>query len=375
MTYINKTAVVIPAYKPDARLATYVNELKSAGVGKIVVIDDGSGEEYARFFESFRQDDQVDLISYSPNAGKGVALKRGLTHVKDNCKSISYIVTADSDGQHTAVDVLRTAEMVSKEEGALVLGTRDFSNPDVPLRSRIGNRTTTVVFRLLYGQWIPDTQTGLRGFDLSLLPLMIDVRGERYEYEMKVLIKCATLKIPMKTLTIETVYENNNECSHFNPIKDSIKIYSVIFKDFFCFTGTSLGSFCFDYGLYLLFNNVFKSIESLDSEFNFLFIHMVSHIFLATLIARVISGTLNYYLNKKLVFHSKTPAIKSFPRYLVVFFTILLLSAYLTSSLHIWFNWDDNAVKIPVDIALFFLSYFIQRKWVFSEKKFNSKVK
>ena len=206
MSAAKHTAVVIPAYKPDDRLPPYVDALKAAGVGSIVIVDDGSGKEFQPLFASIPQDDVVHIISYEPNAGKGVALKRGMQYVLDHCPQQLYVLTADSDGQHTVKDVLRMAEAMDEDSSGLLLGSRDFSQPDVPFKSRNGNRITSTVFKLLYGQWVSDTQTGLRGFARELLPMMIAVKGDRYEYEMNMLIDAAKRKIKVEEVKIETIY-------------------------------------------------------------------------------------------------------------------------------------------------------------------------
>ena len=197
MSDANRTAVIIPAYKPDKRLPPYVAQLKDAGIGKIVIVDDGSGKDFQPLFSSIPQDDVVHIISYEPNAGKGVALKRGMTYLLEECPEQAFVVTADSDGQHTVKDVLRMAAAMAENSDGLLLGSRDFDQPDVPFKSRNGNKITATVFRLLYGVWVQDTQTGLRGFARELLPTMIAVKGDRYEYEMNVLIACARAAVRM----------------------------------------------------------------------------------------------------------------------------------------------------------------------------------
>ena len=96
------------------------------------------------------------------------------------------------------------------------------------------------VFKLLYGTSITDTQTGLRGFPNSIIPLMVDIDGERFEYETKMLIEVIDHKVPIDEVTIETIYFDNNAETHFNPIKDSIRIYKVIFASFFKFVLSSV---------------------------------------------------------------------------------------------------------------------------------------
>jgi len=370
MSDANRTVVLIPAYKPDKRLPPYVQQLKDAGVGKIIIVDDGSGADYQPLFASIEQDDVVHIISYEPNCGKGVALKRGMAYIHEECPEQAFVVTADSDGQHTVKDVLRMAAAMGENSDGLLLGSRDFDQPDVPFKSRNGNKITATVFRLLYGVWVKDTQTGLRGFARELLPTMIAVKGDRYEYEMNVLIECAHQKIAMRPLTIQTVYENNNEGSHFRAVRDSVRIYSVILAGFFRFIGASVASFLVDYLLYLLLNNILKSASpAMAQQISFLFLYFVPHIVIATAGARVLSGVFNFVVNRKFVFRDKASARKSFPRYLAVFFLIMLLSAAFTSGLHACFGWNENIVKIPVDLLLFFLSYTLQQRWVFGGRK------
>ena len=363
------TAVIIPAYKPDDRLPPYVAALKKAGVGKIVIVDDGSGGDFAALFAGIPQDEVTHIISYTPNAGKGVALKRGMQYLQDECPEMQYAITADSDGQHTVTDVLRMAESLREDDSGLLLGSRDFDQPDVPFKSRNGNKITSTVFKLLYGVWVSDTQTGLRGFSTKLLPTMIAVKGERYEYEMNMLIECAHQRLPMRALPIETVYENNNEGSHFRAVRDSVRIYSVILAGFFKFISASLASFLIDYGLYLLFNLLLRNLPGMADEVKVLFLRFVPHITIATVAARILSGLFNFTVNRKFVFGDKGKVSRSFPRYLVVFFANMILSAALTSGLHLWLGWSDNLTKIPVDILLFFLSYKVQQSWVFAPEK------
>lgn len=369
---MQQCALLIPAYKPDDRLPPYVAALKEAGVGKIVIVDDGSGESFQPLFQQIPQDDVTVILSYTPNGGKGHALKTGMQYLLDHCPDQKYIITADSDGQHTVTDVLRMVEALHENDQGLLLGSRDFSrnNKNVPARSRFGNRTTTVVFKLFYGQWVEDTQTGLRGFERSLLPTMVKVRGERYEYEMNMLIDCAQMKIPLRALPIETVYENNNEGSHFRPFQDSVRIYSVILGSFLKFIGTALASWLVDYGLFVLLNFLLKTFcPGLEVSYQLWLVTITLRIAIAKVLARLASGVVNYSLNKKLVFEDKGSVKTSGPRYLCVFVLNLLASVVLISTLCRLTGISENLLSIPVDIFLFIVNYFVQRAWVFPKKQ------
>ena len=364
-----EAAILIPSYQPDGKLPPYVSALREAGFGKILVVDDGSGADYDAIFESLGEDAVVHVLRYTPNHGKGYALRTGMRYLYDECPECRFILTADSDGQHTVEDTLRMADALSEDATGLLLGSRDFSQADVPSKSRMGNRITTAVFLALYGQRVTDTQTGLRGFARELLPRFLQTKGDRYEYEMNQLIDCSAAKIPIRALPITTVYENNNEGTHFHPVRDSARIYAVIFGRFFKFIAVSLLCFLVDYGLFLLLNWLFETyVPSLNTNFRFLFLRFVLRIGLATFLARVVSSTVNFFLNKKLVFGSKGSFWHTFPRYLCTVLLVVLLSTGLVSSCHVWFGWNENIVKMPVDVLLFFLSYYLQRIWVFTSK-------
>ncbi|MDD3214866.1 MAG: bifunctional glycosyltransferase family 2/GtrA family protein [Eubacteriales bacterium] len=359
-------AVLIPTYQPDAKLPPYVDALLDAGFARVVVVDDGSGDAYDGIFAPLAAREGVRLIRYAQNRGKGFALREGMRCLLAEYPDCAFILTADSDGQHTVPDALRMADALHEDSTGLLLGSRDFSLPNVPAKSRMGNHITSTVFRLLYGQRVGDTQTGLRGFHRSLLERFLRTKGDRYEYEMNQLIDCSADRIPIRALSIETVYENNNEGSHFHPVRDSWRIYRVILSRFFRFIAASLIGFCVDYGLYLLLNNLFRAyVPALDATVGILFFRFIARIGLAAVLARIVSSTVNFLLNRSYVFDSRQHIGVSFWRYAVTVVVIVCLSAWLTSSLHTWFGWNDNLVKIPVDILLFFLSYYVQRRWVF----------
>lgn len=359
-------AVLIPAYQPDHRLGPYVEQLVNAGVKTIVVVDDGSGPGYDDIFSGLAKVGQAAVLRYPVNRGKGYALRYGMEHIQEAYPGCRFIVTADSDGQHTVTDILRMADALREDATGLLLGTRDFSGPDVPLKSRMGNRITCRVFQALYGQKITDTQTGLRGFAFAMLPHMLQIKGDRYEYEMNQLIHCSIERIPIRSLPIETVYEDNNSGSHFRAFADSWRIYRLILARFVRYTASSLLSFLVDYGLFLLINSLLKTYApALDVHLSVWFVSFIARVAVAAGAARMVSATVNYLINKRMVFFSRAAAGKSFLRYAATVVLVIALSSGIVSSLNIGLGWSENVTKIPVDLLLFFFSYYLQRRWVF----------
>ncbi len=361
ITALKNAVILIPSLEPDDRLPAYIRKLGENGFGHLVVVDDGSSEKYQPIFNEIAKMDNTVVLHHEVNQGKGIGLKTGYRYILENIPDCYGVITADADGQHTVEDCIRLAEKLATGERALYLGSRDFSEKQVPFKSKAGNRITSAVFALLYGKWLPDTQTGLRAFRREDLQFMIDVEGARFEYEMNVLIACARAKLKMIPVTIETVYENENEGSHFHPFRDSFRIYKVILGSFIKFCGTSLLCFLIDWALFNIFRMFFP-----DNNVTFLGFTLNSGIWISTVLARIISATVNFLLNKNVVFKKSGKAGISFARYAVLCVGIVILSA-LGTQLLTSIGVAGWLAKPIVDVILYFLSYNVQQKWVFGE--------
>ncbi len=219
--------IVIPAYEPEDKLISLILSIQEHCNYGIVIVDDGSSPSCGRIFKKAGELGCTILV-HDRNQGKGAALKTAFTYLL-TLKEQQGVVCADCDGQHTYQDILKIAEGITTHTTALLLGTRKFIGT-IPLKSLLGNKITCFVFSLVSGQKISDTQTGLRGFSPRLLPWMITLKGERYEYEMNQLLEAKAAGHELLSIPIETIYENNNNGSHFRPVRDSIRVYKPIVK-------------------------------------------------------------------------------------------------------------------------------------------------
>ena len=239
---LKNITVIIPSLNPDEKLQNTVNNLLSVGFTDIVCVNDGSREDCLGFFP--KESANVTRLTHEFNRGKGAALKTAFAYLLQRRPNSIGAVTVDGDGQHAAKDVLRCVEQMVADKEKIILGCRDFSEPHVPKRSRYGNRITSGVFKLLCGMKLSDTQTGLRAFPAKYYTDMLEISGDRFEYETNMLLEMKARKIPYGEVKIETVYIEENKTSHFRPFKDSYRIYSLIFKftlgEFFKFALSSL---------------------------------------------------------------------------------------------------------------------------------------
>lgn len=236
--------VMIPSLNPDDKVIKYVNDLISIGFKNIIIINDGSNEDYDQYFKILNEKEECIVLKHAVNQGKGRALKTGFNYYLNNFSKNQFkgVVTADADGQHSPEDTAKVALSLQNNPESLILGTRDFNEEIVPFKSRIGNKLTTVVFSILYSKRINDTQTGLRGIPHDFISDCITMKGERFEYEINMLIEAVRNRVNFLEEKIQTIYFDSNRETHFNAVGDSLRIYGVIFKNFFKFIFSSMAS-------------------------------------------------------------------------------------------------------------------------------------
>jgi glycosyltransferase involved in cell wall biosynthesis len=341
-------AILIPAYQPNQLLKQLVDELLALKLQLLIVIDDGSDSACEPLFLELEQAG-CHVLHHPTNQGKGATIKTGIAYAVATFPELSGVVTCDADGQHRPADILRVADALKAQPQALILGTRDFSQSDVPKTSRMGNRFSAMYFKLTTGITCHDTQTGLRGIPRDLNALALEITENRYDYEMTFLTRAAKSGVPLVTVDIATVYLNKNAASHFRPFVDSIRIYREPLK----FTLASILSAAVDLGIFSLLTRLLSGT-------------LIQLVFLATIGARITSGLVNFILNRRFSFRVVTSVRRQFLRYLLLYGVQLSLSicfVYLLAFLPIHLT----LIKLFVDFVLFLGSFFIQKNWVFKQ--------
>ncbi|MCU7730057.1 glycosyltransferase family 2 protein [Actinoplanes sp. KI2] len=221
---LSETVVLLPVYRPGPQLPALVGDLLSDGWAGIVVVDDGGGAEAAAHLARVRAAG-CTVLHHRRNLGKGSALKTGLRHAASAYPGRA-VVCADADGQHRAEDIRRV--VTRGAPGQMVLGVRRVDR--MPLRSRVGNTVTRVLFRAVTGRRVADTQTGLRVFPGPLLGRLGAVPGAHFDYEMNVLLEAARTGLRIDQVEIPTRYLDGNAASNFSGITDSVRVYRALLR-------------------------------------------------------------------------------------------------------------------------------------------------
>ena len=343
---MRKRIALIPSYEPDDNLLKVVTELLENSF-TVVVVNDGSSEQYNEIFNKLPK--EVHYLAYEVNQGKGHALKYGFSYIKDHFDEDTIIVTLDSDGQHRVSDAMKICD-VCEENNGIVLGSRYFGK-GTPRKSRFGNFMARITFLISTRHKVYDTQTGLRAFDYSLLERLISIKGERYEYEMNVLLDAVRHNIPLKEERIETIYINDNAGTHYNPFKDTLRIFKEVIK----FSLSSLIGFLVDYAAFTLLTLIPVSWEHWTLACN--------------VIARIISASVNFTINYKLVFKSKEKVWIAILKYALLAIFILGCNTALLWLLVEQAGMNKYLAKVIVEITMFITSWLVQRLFVFRKKK------
>ena len=349
--------VIIPSLNPDEKIVSTVQSLLDEGFDDIVLVDDGSSAEHKARFDEAKALGNVSLLVHEVNKGKGRAMKTAFEYILKNRPNKPNVITVDGDGQHLAKDVKRCIEKLEENPHSFVLGVRNFNLSNVPARSKFGNTITRTVFRLLCGIKVSDTQTGLRAIPFEHLELMCSIDGDRYEYESNQLFAVKQAGIEFNEVVIDTVYIEENQTSHFRPIRDSIRIYGIIIR----YIASSLASTLIDVTLFTVLGKLGFSNEL--------------RIILAEAIARIVSSFVNFSINRKVVFKSKENYGSTMVKYYILCVCQLAASTglvYLFST--VIFGLQDGSlfdtlIKCVVDGFLFLISFRIQQTWVFAKKK------
>jgi putative flippase GtrA len=309
-------------------------------------VDDGSGSDFAIWFDEAAQSDQVHLVRHAVNLGKGAALKAGMNFALASFPGVIGVVTADADGQHEAEDIVRVVNRLRVSQGALVMGVRAFTG-DVPLRSRIGNNITRVLMRLLIGQRLTDTQTGLRGVPVALIYHLLRLQSCGYEFELDMLIACKHQGYPVLQEPIRTIYLEENKSSHFDPILDSMRIYFLLFR----FGMLSLLTAALDN---IVFALMFRTTGSIAES---------------QTVGRLIAMIFNYLGARTAVFHSRQRHAIVLPKYVSLVVINGLLSYALIHVISERIGIGTIYAKLIAEGLLFIANFAIQRDFVFTRRQ------
>ncbi len=213
-----KVCILVPTFNNAKTLAILLDDLNSFNAF-IIVVNDGSTDETDKILLQFPE---IQSISYSPNRGKGYALRQGFRVAVE--KGFDYAISIDSDGQHFAKDIPAFLKTLEKNPGSLIIGARNMDQHSVPAKSSFGHRFSNFWFRVETGIELPDTQSGFSLYPVTRLQSMTFIT-RRFEFEIEVIVRAAWKGIPVISVPVSVYYAPPEErVSHFRPFIDFTRI-------------------------------------------------------------------------------------------------------------------------------------------------------
>jgi len=346
--------LLIPAYRPSAILPDLVEavmaEDRQGTICGTVVVDDGSGPEFRDIFELLQARERVTVLRHAVNLGKGAALKTGLNYALVSFPETAGVVTADADGQHAVTDILNLGRILGENPEQITLGVRVF-DLDVPLRSRLGNVLTRFVFRTFTGMRLTDTQTGLRAWPRWYCEASLSIPINGYDFELECLLLAhkamAHRAVSIRQESIKTIYLDGNSSSHFNPIRDSMRIYFVFLR----YCGAAVMAAIVDsFTFYAVVSNTGNMVAG-------------------QIAGRVLAIALAFVVARNVVFRSDTNVFTSLAKYLTFAALMGVISYGILNYLRVKLGIPAIFAKMIAEGLLFVANFSIQRQIVFARSK------
>ena len=348
-------ALLIPIYEPSERVLPFLKQFQAEEFDAFLVVDDGSGENYADIFASIEKETVFSVFSYPVNHGKGYALKNGMKKLIDEHPDLDTIVTADGDGQHLHEDILKVAQKAKECPSALVLGVRDWTK--APPKSASGNKWSARYFYFVTHRKISDCQTGLRAIPYDAFDMALHTYGYRFDYEMNFLLP-ASREFGFHEMTINTIYDEDNKGTHFRPVRDSL----LIMRTPIAYIAVGVTSFLIDILSFYLFSTYVWPNAKTDAL----------QLLYCQCCARAISFPYNYILLEKVVFHHKGIFHNSLYKYFGLAVTSLF-TGYLLSWGFSFLDASITWIKVVIDSILGVIKYLINLMITFANRKFGRK--
>lgn len=213
-----KICVLVPTYNNAGTLGHVLRSVLSY-TSHVIVVNDGATDHTADVLAQFPQ---VAVVSYSPNQGKGIALRRGFKSAID--QGYDYAITIDADGQHFASDIPVFLEKLKTEPKTILIGARNLQQENMPGKNTFANKFSNFWFYVETGLKMPDTQSGYRLYPLHAMKKM-HFFCRKYEFEIEVLVRSAWKGIKVDWVPVQVYYPPAEErVSHFRPFRDFSRI-------------------------------------------------------------------------------------------------------------------------------------------------------
>ena len=208
------TYVVLPAYNESTRIQPVIDEIAEKGYN-IIIVNDGSSDNTLDVVKESKRKypERIHIYSLPINRGVGVATQTGFEAVLNfNPK---YIVSMDSDGQHSPDDLDNVIRPLVTGEAQAVIGVRPLK--DMPLSRNFANAIMNLLTRIFYRVDVSDSQTGFRAITYDALKV-IEINARGYLISSEFIREINDNNIPFVEVPIKTIYTPETQAKGTNVV-------------------------------------------------------------------------------------------------------------------------------------------------------------
>ena len=217
-----RIAVLIPALNAAGTLAPVVRACREL-MADVVVIDDGSSDATGLV----AKENGALVLTHPVNRGKGGALKTGFAWALAN--GFDSVITLDADGQHLPSDIPKIIEAREQTGADLIIGSRRHLFSGMLPRRRMANTFSAWSIAWASGTDVNDSQSGFRLYSARLLRAA-DLRTEGFDMESEVIVVAGRRGFRVITTPINLGFVDGVSTSHYQPLKDTVRIAWTVFK-------------------------------------------------------------------------------------------------------------------------------------------------
>ena len=219
------TYVILPAYNEATRIVPVLEAIAEKGYNMVIVNDGSSDNTLEVITETKRKyPDQIHIFSLMINRGVGVATQTGFDAVF--MFDPKYVVSMDSDGQHSPDDLDNVIRPLVSGEAQAVIGVRPLK--DMPFTRNFANAVMNLLTKIFYKVDVSDSQTGFRAITVDALR-KIDINARGYLISSEFIREVNDNNIPFAEVPIQTIYTPETQAKGTN-VKEAFKILIQMIK-------------------------------------------------------------------------------------------------------------------------------------------------
>ena len=230
---MKKVGIIIPCYNEEKIIKSSILKIKDFFLCNkefkyfIVSVNDGSTDKTQEILESIKD---IHPISYSPNKGKGGAIKEGLKYCFKEMK-MDYAIFMDAD-LSTKLNALPICLDYLEQRYKFVITSRHDKDSVIEVRQPLNRRFISKCSRIIIGSMfhfkVKDTQCGFKGFSKDFgLELLRKSRINGFSFDVEFLYIAKLNHYRYVSFPVIWSHEDDSKVSG---LKTSFRFFKDLFK-------------------------------------------------------------------------------------------------------------------------------------------------